>query len=213
MALETKSEITTAIEQAVNAERETIFKLICPFCAEENAPVRLKGRHSSAFAWWHWAEDAHRRKHCKAASLREWMQLPNPASQLLAAQISRISERISCQAWLCDIEFNLWTVLKNLNLIRGYGFEEVTDAEFAALKRLKEQANGWIYWDIYDRAFKFVSFSDWEKVYATKLDRYISIPDEFEQILQTVPQEVLEQLPSDSSEQHDHYIHGASRRE
>jgi hypothetical protein len=96
---------------------------------------------------------------------------------------------------------------------RYYGFEDITDDELADLKKLAEQANGWVYWDVYDPAFKFVSFPEWEKVHAAQLDRYQSIPEEFEQIIQSVPQEELEQFPSDSSEHHDRYIHGASRRE
>jgi hypothetical protein len=219
MALEIENEITHATEHAVRAEREIMFKLICAYCAEGDIPRRLQGRYVLEFAWWHWPEDSKDRKQCEAARLREWMQLPSHASQLLAARISRISERTFGQAWMSDIEFNLWTVLKDQNstnlpgIKRYYGFEDTTDDELADLKKLAEQANGWVYWDVYDRAFKFVSFPDWEKVHAAQFDRYQSIPEKFEQIIQSVPQEELEQFRPDSSEQHDRYTSGSSRRE
>ncbi|MBI3653707.1 MAG: hypothetical protein HY231_21965 [Acidobacteria bacterium] len=219
MSLGIENEIPTSIEQAVQTERERIFKLICPYCAIGNAPERIKERSVFEFAWWHWPEDREDRRHCEAARLREWMQLPNHASQLLAAQISRISERVFHQPWMNDIEFNLWTVLKDMHPVklpgikRYFGFENISDEELVELRKLAEQADGWVYWDIYDRAFKFVSFSDWENVFATQLDRYRSIPREFEKIIKSVPQEELEQLPSDSSQHHDQYIHGASKKE
>src|SRR5215213_3515447 len=219
MSLGIENEIATSIERTVQAEREIVFKLICSYCAKGNAPVRLKGRHVFEFAWWHWPEDPQDRQHCEAARLREWMQLPNHASQLLAAEISRISERIFHQAWMNDIEFNLWTVLKDMNpdrlpgIKRYFGFETVTDEELADLRKLAEQASGWVYWDVYERAFKFVSFPDWGRVHATQLDRYRSSPKEFEKIIQSVPQEELDQLPTHSSEHHDHYIHASTIKE
>jgi hypothetical protein len=218
MAVETEPGITEVIQQAIQEERQLMFKLICSFCGEGNAPVKDPG--GSKFAWWHWAEDRQRRKQCEAARLREWMQLPNFPSRLLAAQISRISERVFAQAWMNNIEFNLWTVLEFLpypTRLTGrkkyFGLEDINDAELAEIKNLAEQADGWVYWNTYDLAFKFVSFPEWEKVHAAQLDRYRRIPQEFEKIIQTVPQEELDRLPLDASEQHDHYIHGASKRE
>jgi hypothetical protein len=212
-----RDEVSKGIASAVSEDVESVFCILCPLCALGNVPQRRKARYPSQFPWVHTLSsqtDGQTIKQCEAAQLREWIGLEGYGHGTLAAMISMISQRVYHEIWFCDVEFNLWTALgdylsgsANLPETKRYfGFESVTERELATLKRLSDQTGGWVYWDTGLGRARFVTLEEWEAIYQHQYDRYTV--GEFDEIMKTVPENEISQLPEDASEHLDRYIYG-----
>lgn len=83
----------------------------------------------------------------------------------LADYISDLSEEANAAGWMAGLEFKLWEALEGK--LKKYGRLEINKEILGRLKRLSDEANGWIYFDDIEEE-KFVTFEEWQKIIKNK---------------------------------------------
>lgn len=89
----------------------------------------------------------------------------NEPQRILADYMSDLSEEAYSASWMKGLEFDLWEALEGK--LKKYGRLEVDREIQDNLKRLSDEANGWIFYDD-NVEEKYVSFEEWEEIRKNK---------------------------------------------
>ena len=89
----------------------------------------------------------------------------NKPQRELADYMSDLSEEAYSAGWAKGLEFDLWEALEGR--LKKYGRLEVNREVQYNLKRLSDEANGWIVFDD-NVEEKYVSFANWEEIKKNK---------------------------------------------
>jgi len=67
----------------------------------------------------------------------------NKIQRVLAEYMSDLSDEAYATDWMAELEFDLWEALEGK--IKVYGRLEICEEILRKLRRLSDEANGWIY--------------------------------------------------------------------
>ena len=81
----------------------------------------------------------------------------------LAEYMSSISEQGYSAAWMKDLEFDLWKIVKGSD--RHYGRYELSESDIDQLKMLSEKCGSWIVFDDFKEETA-IKMADWTKIFA-----------------------------------------------
>jgi len=89
----------------------------------------------------------------------------NKPQRVLADYMSDLSEEAYAAGWMAGLEFELWEALEGK--IKVYGRLKINEEILRKLRRLSDEANGWIYFDDIEEE-KYVSFDEWKEIRKNK---------------------------------------------
>jgi len=89
----------------------------------------------------------------------------NKPQRILANYMSDLSEEAYSAGWAEGLEFKLWEALEGK--LKKYGRLEINREIQDNLKRLSDEANGWIYYNDKEEE-KYVSFEEWKEIKKNK---------------------------------------------
>ncbi len=95
----------------------------------------------------------------------------NDYQGLLTQYISDISHDFVCASWLSGIEFKLWEIIFENQLIKDdyLGLNELDEETKGDLRFLSQKCNGWIMWSEEKGCTIFVSLEKWKSIWRKSL--------------------------------------------
>jgi hypothetical protein len=85
--------------------------------------------------------------------------------QMLAREMSDISEQAFCAGWMGDLEYRLWEAV--LGGPRKYGQIILTDLQINRLRDLSASLGGWVWFNDESELEEFVEHERWRDLYET----------------------------------------------